>query len=213
MRSLKIPSIGLLALLFGFLVSCVAVDSQGRHLPDEPEEASIEDRVDVQKIQVESVIASIAVDRGPKLLRDLQWLIRMKGMATPIIVATLPDSTPQVRSNLLYVLGFDPSPESSTALKSYLGDPDDATRYEAAAALLHHGDYSATPILISFLESNNRHMRFKAVEVLRETTGREFGYSFSEAASLRADAVQRWKSWWEVEKRRLMRRTPQGSDR
>ncbi len=207
MRSFKFPLVGLFALLFGLLVSCVAVDNQGRHLPDEPEEASVSERVDVQKIQVESVIASIAVDRGPKLLRDLQWLIRMKGMATPVIVASLPDSSAQVRSNLLYVLGFDPSPESAEALKSYLGDPDDATRYEAAAALLHHGDYSATPILIKFLESSNRHMRFKAVEALRETTGREFGYSFSEAASLRAEAVARWKAWWASEKRRLMRRT------
>lgn len=206
MRSLKNSSPLFVALLCLLLASCVAVDSQGRRLPDEPELTSTEEPVDVQKMQIESVIASIGVDHGAKLLRDLQWLIRMKGMATPSIVEALSDASPRVRSNLLYVLGFDPSPESSEALKSYLGDTDDATRFEAAAGLLHHGDYSATPTLIALLESNDRHMRFKAVEALRDVTGREFGYSFSQPASFRSEAVARWQSWWSSEMRRLMRR-------
>lgn len=195
----------LLTLLSGLLLSCVATDSQGRVLPEPEEEAATAEPGDLQAMQIEAVIAGVSSDRGSKLLQNLQWLIQMRGIAVPHLVKALPEVSPRVRANLLYVLGFTSIDESAAALQSYLADADPITRYEAAAGLLNHGDFSSVPILMSFLESDDRHMRYKAIEVLRAGTGKEFGYAFSQPVSYRTEAVQKWKSWWANEKRRLMR--------
>lgn len=171
----------------------------------DPESAS-SDKPLVHEKRIESVINSVGYDRGPVLLRDLQWLAEQKTLAVPQVVAALERADARTKANLLYVLGFTRTPESTAALAAHLGSEVAVVRYEAAAGLLQHGDTTAVPVLVDFLENDDKRLRYKAIEALRGNTGRDFGYRFSAPEELRNVSVNRWRGWWKTEKERLMYR-------
>ncbi len=160
--------------------------------------------VDIHDKKIAAVIKSVALDRGSALLRDLQWLVAQKELAEKPILDALPNVDDRTRANLLYVLGFLRSPDALETLRDNLAHRDPAVRFEAAAGLLQQGDLAAVPTMLAFLESDDRRFRYKAIQVLRESTGRDFGYSFSAPEELRNASVVQWKKWWGAEKKRLM---------
>ncbi len=168
------------------------------------EEGENPSTVDIHDQKIATVIESVSLDRGSALLRDLQWLIAQKELAQKPILEALPSADDRTRANLLYVLGFLRSAEVLDTLRDNLAHRDPAVRFEAAAGLLQQGDLAAIPTMVGFLESDDRRFRYKAIQVLRETTGRDFGYSFSAPEELRNASVSQWKAWWGAEKERLM---------
>lgn len=181
----------------------------GREVPAseilEPESASA-DKPKIYEKQIEAVIDSVGYDRGTALLRDLQWLAEQKELAVPFVVEALERADVRTQANLLYVLGFTRTPEATSALTGHLASDAAVVRYEAAAGLLQHGDTTAVPVLVDFLESGDKRLRYKAIEALRQGVKQDFGYSFSAPEELRNVSVARWRGWWQDEKERLMYR-------
>ena len=64
------------------------------------------------------------------------------------------------------------SPNSDGKLDSSL------VRYEVAASLLQFKDLSGVPVLIGFLEDEDRRIRFKSFQALSAFTRQDFGYEF-----------------------------------
>ncbi len=198
-----------LILVMAVMPACTTTYTrEGQVIPNDFAEASLAENheVDFERERMEAVVKSVEYERGAKLLRNLQWLIAQKQLAVPAVTAYLDKSGPVARANLLYVLGFTRTPESTAALASHLNHKDRIVRFEAAAGLLHHGDATAVPVLIDFLDSPDRRLRYKAIEALKERTGRDLGYQFALDQESRQEAVGRWRSWWAREKDRLMYR-------
>ena len=100
---------------------------------------------------------------------------------------------------------------STAALTAHMHHKDKIVRYEAAAGLLNHGDTTAVPVLVDFLDHPDRRLRYKAIQVLKKSTGRDFDYQFAAPAESRAIAINKWRAWWSREKQRLMYRPTAGN--
>ncbi len=199
----------LLGCLFVLTSACTTTYKQNGTEVSEAYVNSVEEgenpsTLDIHDQKIATVIESVSFDRGSSLLRDLQWLIAQKELAEKPILEALPNVDDRTRANLLYVLGFLRSPDVLDTLRDNLGHRNPAVRFEAAAGLLQQGDLAAVPTMVSFLENDDRRFRYKAIQVLRESTGRDFGYSFSAPEELRNASVTQWKKWWGAEKKRLM---------
>ncbi len=133
---------------------------------------------------------------GRELLAEVESIIAYKELALSPVLAALPESDSRTKATLLYILGYIPSPESHAAVSAHLKDRDEAVRYEAAAASLQLGDQSAVPTLVAFLDSEDKRLRYKAIEALKSSTKQDFGYDFNAPESERAAAIGRWQDWW-----------------
>jgi len=141
---------------------------------------------------------------GNALLGAIQELIAFGELAVDPILEELPKTDPRTRANLVYVLGFIGGTSAHRATVGFLKDEDPGVRYEAAAALLAMADWSAVPVLISFLDVSDRHLRYKAFQVLKGTTRQDFGYHFDAALEERGPAIARWQSWWKNRRQELI---------
>ncbi|MCA9321430.1 MAG: HEAT repeat domain-containing protein [Planctomycetes bacterium] len=196
------------------LASCTTtMTKDGVEMPPEYIEAADAPKktvIDVHEEKVGEVVEAVAFDRGPALLKDLEWLIAQRELAIPMIIDGLAEADLRTRANLLYVLGFSRSPETTRVLTDNMASPDPIVRFEAAAGLLQHGDTTSVPVLVDFLESDDQRLRYKAIEALRSGTGNDFSYSFSAPEEIRTVSVSKWRTWWQSEKQRLMYRTWDG---
>jgi HEAT repeat protein len=77
-----------------------------------------------------------------------------------------------------------------------MGDPSALKRARAVGLGKNLPDQEVIPLLIGRLEDHDPVVRISANEELRRRTGQNFGFvSWSEPAD-RAQAVERWKAWW-----------------
>lgn len=149
-------------------------------------------------------IERMRFEYGKELLASVQALISLRELAKAPILEALPTTDARTRANLIYVLGYIGGPEAHASVRRHSADSDMAVRYEAAAALMQMGDWSSIPVLISFMESPDRRIRYKAFQVLRERTEQDFGYEFNAPEVQRAESVNRWKSWWDGRRREII---------
>ena len=212
MSSTRSPLFRSLWLVLALIPACTTtVYKDGVDVTAE-EEARRQSEKEAQKpstaleIRIAETVEALGYDHGSKLLRDLQFLVAQKELAVEPILAMLPRADLRSRANLLYVLGFVRTPDTTQALTDHLGHADAAVRFEAAAGLLNHGDGTAVPILVDFLESPDKRVRYKAIESLRSAVGLDFGFNFQADEDTRAVAVGKWRNWWKIEKERLMYR-------
>jgi HEAT repeat protein len=196
---MKLPAIAATALL-ALCCSCVTEDP----LPDARDTSQRQTPVEEVHESVRARIARVERSSGNTLLKELQALIAYKELARAPILEVIDDVDVRTRANLLYVLGFIGGTETYQVLTRYVSDPDPVVRYESAAALLNMGDWSGIPVLIEFMDSPDRRMRYKAEAVLKETTKKDFGYSFNAPAPERERAVGMWKSWWQDQRREMI---------
>lgn len=202
--------LGVLLLAALSLPACVTEMKVGNKDVDDPERYEAYTKGEETKLgdpndkRIASAVDSVGFERGPKLLQTLQFLIDQRQLAIPHVVAALPKASPRAQASYLYVLGFTRTPESHQALVDHLDASDIIVRYEAAAGLMAQGDMTAVPALIKFLDSDDRQMRYKAIESLRAGTGKDFGYQFAAPEDLRSASIVQWESWWKSERDRLM---------
>lgn len=159
--------------------------SETEKSPVERVEVGVKERVERMKFQF-----------GSELLATMHAIIAHKELARGPVTDALPTSDPRTRANLIYILGYLGGSESHKVLQPYLADRDPVVRYEAASAVFHLGDWSAVPTLMEFMDSDDRRLRYKAFETLKERVREDFGYDFNAAAPERAAALGRWQSWW-----------------
>lgn len=149
-------------------------------------------------------VAEVRYQSGKELLATLTELVGMKEVALQPILDALPAADPRTKANLLYVLSFLRNPEAHQALVQGLSDENTVVRYEAASGLLSQADLSAVPVLIGFLESEDRRLRYKAFVALSQATGEDCGFHFNGDAQERAAAVGRWREWWQDHRRQVI---------
>lgn len=180
----------------------------GQDIPADFAEASLSETeaVDINKERIDTAVKSIEFERGTALLQNLQWLIAQKDLAIPSLTERLPQGDLRTKANLLYVLGFTRTEESTAALVAHMNHKEDVVRYEAAAGLLNHGDTTAVPVLVDFLGSSDRRLRFKAIQILKQEIGQDFGYRFSADKESRQASIEQWRAWWNKQKKQLMYR-------
>lgn len=197
MKTLRVLATGIL--LVG-LSACVTESDRPSTGKGESNKSPVEQ---VQETAAER-IEKMKFQYGSDLLATMQGLIGLKDLARGPVVEALPNADPRTRANLLYVLGFIGGSDSHRAITPYLGDRDLMVRYEAAAALLQIGDWSSVPTLIEFLGNDDRRIRYKSFQILREKTRLDFGYDFNGAPHDREEALGRWKNWWQDRRREII---------
>ena len=85
-----------------------------------------------------------------------------------------------------------------------ISDKSPIVRYEVAASLLQFKDSSGVPLLIGFLEDEDRRIRFKSFQALSTFANEDFGYDFGAPEPDRAASVDRWKEWWSTRRSELV---------
>jgi HEAT repeat protein len=190
-----------LAVLAALLASCITEGDVDVHRgASMPKQTALE----FAHKRVEDKVSKVQYQSGNELLKTLQDLVEYKEVAMVPIINALPTAESRTRANLLYVLSFLKRPESHDALVRSLADENPVVRYEAASGLIGQGDMSAIPVLIGFLESNDRRMRYKAFTALSQATGEEFGYDFNGDPDEQVQAIGRWRGWWTERRRALI---------
>lgn len=190
--------LGLLALI----LLCAACQTEGPEVAkSDPDEQF--SPVNHAERAVEQRIARIRYQSGQQLLDTLQQIVRYGELAVDPVLAALETADPRTRANLLWVLGYVGGPEAHPVLVEHLSHPNQAVRYEAAAGLATLGDMSGVPVLLDFLESEQKRLRYKAHEVLAASTGQDFGYVSNAPSGAREQALSRWRSWWRSERARI----------
>lgn len=86
-------------------------------------------------------------------------------------------------------------PESQADLVPLLGDSQESVRLAAAAAAANYQPRTAVSVAAPLLESDDEAIRAGAAALLREMTGRHFGYTAFDAAPQRAAATANWNQW------------------
>lgn len=160
----------------------------------------------VEKAQstVERRIQQMRYQQGRDLLATIQSIVAMKDLAREPVLAALPESDDRTRANLIYILGYLGGTGVHQTVSKYLRHGHAGVRYEAAAALLHMGDWSTVPVLINFMDSEDRLLRYKAFQALSEGTRQDFGYDFRAPDSEREQALGRWRSWWSTRRQEII---------
>ena len=180
-----------------FLLSaCVTTYENGQLVAEREDRSGKPSRLERVQEQVNSRIERLKYEHGKELLATLQELIALERLAIAPIGQALETADSRTRAHLIYVLGFIGGGEARQLVVARLSDQSEIVRYEAAAALMQIGDWSAVPVLIAFMDSDSRRLRYKAHEILRLKTKQDYGYDFNAEAASRNEAIQQWKSWW-----------------
>ncbi len=193
----------LVAALCAVLGGCVSTTTSA----GEPEPIASNDTTSDKtpaEVGIRRRISRLPYQRGPALLAELEALVAYREFALPIIEEQLETVDTGTKANLLYVVGFCRSPESHRILSRYVGSPESAVRFEAAAGLVQHADWSAVPLLLDFMRADDKKLRYKSFQVLRETTQQDFGYRFDAPDSVRAASMKGWDAWWATRRGKLI---------
>jgi hypothetical protein len=181
---------------FLFLSGCVTETHKltGEVIEDHPYEGPTP--VDQIENQVRKRIDHMKYESGTELLRSMETIASCRELALRPIAEAMQTADPGMRSYLVYTLSLMGSSQAHALVARQLSDSSPVVRYEAASALLQYKDVSGIPVLIGFLEDNDRRIRFKSFQALSTFTKEDFGYDFGAPEPERTAAVQRWKDWW-----------------
>jgi hypothetical protein len=83
------------------------------------------------------------------------------------------------------------------ALRPLLSDKNSRVRLAAAEFLSGQGDRASLSALVDLLGADDFSVRWRAVYLLKQTTGQRFGYSANDEPEVRALAIAQWRRWVE----------------
>jgi HEAT repeats len=152
--------------------------------------------VELVEAQVRQRIEHMRYESGTELLRTMEAIASCKEIALRPIAEEMTTSDPGVRANLVYTLSMIGGGKAHALVSRQMGDKSPVVRYEVAASLLQFKDWSGVPVLIGFLEDEDRRLRFKSFQALSSFAKQDFGYDFGAPEPERTAAVTRWKAWW-----------------
>jgi hypothetical protein len=146
--------------------------------------------------QVRKRIDHLMYESGSELFRSMQTIASCKELALKPISEAIQTTDASGRANLVFILSMIGGSQAHAIVSRQICDRSAVVRYEAASALLQFKDVSGIPILIGFLEDEDRRLRFKSFQALSAFTHEDFGYDFGAPEPARAEAVEKWKEWW-----------------
>jgi hypothetical protein len=195
---------GKVALLAGLLVltGCVTETrtATGEIIEDRKPIPGEKTPVKQVETQVRQRIDHMRYEQGTELLKTIETIASCKELALKPIAEALASADTGVRANLVYTLSLIGGSQAHALVARQMSDQSPVVRYEAASSLLQFKDWSGVPVLIGFLESEDRRIRFKSFQALQTFAKQDFGYDFGAPEPERTAAVTRWKDWW-TEKR------------
>jgi len=90
------------------------------------------------------------------------------------------------------------APETAkTALPALLKDPDERLKVETSRALINLGNNAALFALIELLHAKDVMVRTRALQTLKQSTGKSFGFVPYEEVDKRKPSFEKWKAWVE----------------
>jgi HEAT repeat protein len=149
--------------------------------------------------QIRERIASFATLRGSSFEENVQVLGGLlKGHAVPMLVEALGSSrNERVRAGCALALADALDPAAVEPLvAAATRDSVPGMRYTAAYCLCRFRDPRGLPVLFEALRSSNESDRFIGIFRLREVTGMDYGYKETDPPESRAQAIQRWETWF-----------------
>lgn len=193
MRHWKVALIGFVALLSGCVTETKPI---GDDAVEEKKLSCAPTPVEQIEKQVRLKIDHMRYESGTELLRTMEKIASCKQIALKPIKEALATSDVGMRASLVYTLSLMGGSQAHAIVAAQISDQSPVVRYEAASALLQFKDVSGVPLLIGFLEDEDRRIRFKSFQALNTFAHEDFGYDFGAPEETRTAAVERWKSWW-----------------
>jgi hypothetical protein len=191
---------GKVALIVGllFIAGCVTETrtSTGEIIEEKKPIAGEKSPIEQVEAQVRQRIDHMRYESGTELLHTIETIASCKELALKPVAEAMPSVDAGVRANLVYTLSLIGGGQAHALVTRQMNDPNPVVRYEVASALLQFKDWSGVPVLIGFLEDNDRRIRFKSFQALSTFAKQDFGYDFGAPEPERTAAVGRWKTWW-----------------
>jgi HEAT repeat protein len=191
---------GKVALIVGLIVltGCVSETRTmtGEVIEERPPIMGEKSPIEQVETQVRQRIENMRYESGTELLKTIETVAGCKELALRPIAEALPTVEPGVRANLVYTLSLIGGGKAHRMVASQISDQSPVVRYEVASALLQFKDWSGVPLLIGFLEAEDRRIRYKSFQALSSFAKQDFGYDFGAPEEERTAAVTRWKEWW-----------------
>ena len=130
-----------------------------------------------------------------ELLQRMVSLSRRGADAVPAVTEGTKSDDWLVRMSCIWILGAMGDRRNIPAVHDRLDDQIPEVRYEAAATLVKLGDGRGFPVLVDGLSDGDLRNRYKSFQVLRNTTGKDFGYRHDAPPEERRQAAMRWTDW------------------
>ncbi len=112
--------------------------------------------------------------------------------------AALAGKSPALRIAALMVIETLLGKDVSADATPLLGDKDETVRLTAALTLANLGDRRALPVFGRLLNSDRQSTRFRAAHILRQLTGKRFGFVAHDEIDHRAAPTTEWILWIDV---------------
>ncbi len=121
------------------------------------------------------------------------------GKSDPGLLAALSDKVAVRRAAAAEALSRAGLPETRTAVKQLLQDPEPEVRLQVALALANARDRDAIPVLIDLLGQLPRDQSWPADEILRRLAGEQApNVPLGDSAEARTACRKAWADWWQA---------------
>jgi HEAT repeat protein len=167
-----------------------------------PKRATPEDSPWVQatgslKAEIKKQADALPWTHGRERVELISWFAVVGEPAYDELLDYLDDERPEVVATALAALGATGDSRLVEPLRQ-AEHPDwsEVLKLESARARVRLGDWTAMPVLIDGLASEEFIKRALCVQVLKQATREDKGYDPNGTPEERAEAVQRWRAWW-----------------
>jgi hypothetical protein len=148
--------------------------------------------------QIDDQIKRLPWTHGVERVEQITWLAAVGEPAYEQLLALCADPRPDVAASAVAALGATRDSrlvEALRAVKWSAGD-DRSLRYERARCFVRLGDWAQLGTLIEGLAEEDAWARAWCLAALREVTGQDLGFDPRAEAPDRAQALERWRSWF-----------------
>jgi len=135
---------------------------------------------------------------GAERVELVRWFAGAGEPAYETLLMLASDSRSDVAGSALAALGSTRDERLVPYVRelSWSGNVPRTLRLERARALLMLGDWSEIPMLIDALGSDDLAVRALSGHALYRATGERRGFDPRAEPEVRAESVERWRSWW-----------------
>lgn len=149
--------------------------------------------------QIEDEAKRLPFSHGFDRLEQIRWFASLGEPAYPTLLRLAEDPRDDVAAAALAAMGATLDARLVPHVNELAWAPSRLNGdlgLERARTLVRLGDWTAMPVLIHGLEDERLFTRSLCLDALKEATHETNGYDPRAEASVRARAVERWKSWW-----------------
>ena len=140
------------------------------------------------------ILTSGSIKEKNELLVQMFTLLVAESALVAKAIVLDPGESPEVRANAVSLLGQNGL--NRELIEIYNSPQGGQVQLASAIAMARNQVLLGAESLIQALEMDRPEVRGLAFRILREGTGKDFGFGVHDTPSARKEAIVKWKAWW-----------------